>query len=198
MSIDAEARLILEHRGRIIAVTGLGKAFVLLAVICGLPGIFWVAEVFHTAMREDRAANELTTPLRFLLGPVAVSTVGFWLLVRIGRGLQRFSPWSRRAALAVLVPACVPPLVLFFGAVQGGLPVQASLMLGLLATPVLGSFLLASSETDQHFTLKDREAAEESLADPPRMGLLAGFAVKFLFVAISLGAMIVLASLSRG
>jgi hypothetical protein len=195
MSIDAEPGLILEHRRRMTAVTGLGKAFVLLAVICGLLGILWIAEVFQTAVREDRAANELTTTLRFLLGPVAVTTLGFWLLFRIGRGLLRFSPWSRRAALAVLMTACVPPLVVFLGAAQDGPSVQSALMLVLLAPLALGSFLLASSETSLLFTSEYHEAAC-SLANPPRKGRLAGLAIKVLVVAISLGSTIVLASLS--
>ncbi len=137
MMIEREAELEIDHRGRLMAVRGLGKAFIVLASISALVGILWVADSFRRAIRHDPMPNETTTTVGMLLVPVAISVVVAWLLFRLGQELQRLAPWSRWAAMSVLVPACIPPLVFFFSAVRGEVYERAALMLALAIPPAL-------------------------------------------------------------
>src|SRR5258708_7752042 len=107
MIIEGEADLGIDHRGRMMAVGGLGKAFTVLASISALVGILWIADSFRIAICHDHMPNDMTRTVGMLMAPVALSVVVTWLLFRIGQGPQRLAPWFRWAAVAVLVPACI-------------------------------------------------------------------------------------------
>jgi len=83
------------------------------------------------------APNETIRTLGILWKPVIFSVVLGWLLFDVGRGLRRFLPWARRGALVFLVPACVPPLVVFFSAMRAGAYPEATLAVLVLALPAL-------------------------------------------------------------
>jgi hypothetical protein len=197
MMIEAEADLGIDHRGRLMAVRALGKAFIVLASISALVGILWVADSFRSAIPQDPMPNETTTTVGVLLTPVALSVVVTWLLFRIGQGLQRHAPWSRSAALAVLVPVCIPPLVFFFSAVRGGVYERAALMLALAIPPALAALLLASSAADLLFSPKSKEAQKDSHGYESWTGSRAGLVIKIFITLVTLAALIALISLSH-
>ena len=197
MIIEREAELGINHRGRLMAVRALGKAFIVLASISALVGILWVADSFRSAIRHDPMPNETTTTVGMLLVPVAISVVVAWLLFRIGQGLQRHAPWSRWAAVAVLVPACIPPLVFFFSAVRGEVYERAALMLALAIPPALGALLLASSAADLLFSPKSVEQCKDAHAYPSWTGSRAGLVIKLFITLVTLAALIAMIALSH-
>jgi hypothetical protein len=197
MMIEGEVDLGIDHRGRLMAVRALGKTFTVLASISALVGILWVADSFRSAIRQDPRPNETTGILGMLLAPVALAVGAPWLLFRIGQGLQRLASWSRWAAVAVLVPACIPPLVFFFSAVRGQVYERAALMLALTIPPALGALLLASSAADPLFNPKSKEARKDSYGYPSWIGSRSGLVIKVFMTVITLAAMIALIALSH-
>src|SRR5262249_27437786 len=137
--------------------------------------------------------NETIETLKILGTPVLLSVLGFWFLYRVGRGLQRRSPVARWAAVALLVPACIPPLVLFFSAVRNGAHSGAAFAIGLLFPPAAGAWLLSAATTDRLF----RPKGPALVADSPKDGASTRIGAKVFLLAVGVVMMIVLIVMSR-
>ena len=145
------------------------------------------------ATRLGPVQDETFETLKILATPVLLSAFVCWSLFGVGRGVLRHSAFARWAAVALLVPTCIPPLVLFFSAVRNGAHSGAALAVGLLIPPAAGAWLLSGTKTDRLFRPKD--LAVVALSPEARMST--GMAAKFFLMSIGVVVMIVLLVMSR-
>jgi hypothetical protein len=190
---EADSELLSASSGREQAVRFVGSCFVLLAVVAAVLGLGWVAGTLRAATRLGPVQNETFETLKILAAPVLLSAFGCWSLFGVGRGVLRRSAFARWAAVALLVSACIPPLVLFFSAVRNGAHSGAALAIGLLIPPAAGAWLLSGTKTDRLF----RPKGQALVADLPEAGVSTGMAAKFFLMAIGVVVMIVLLVMSR-
>jgi hypothetical protein len=186
--LEVESDALVAHRPGARGVKVVGTCFSLLGGLAGLGGALWVVDSFRRVAGAGAVQDETFQTLKALGIPVLVSVLGVWLLIAIGRGLNRGSPLARWGALALLVTACVPPLVLFFSAVRGGEGTDAACALAFLLPPAGGSLLLSRSSTDLLFRAKGG-----AILDATPAGLVA----RLLFMVLGLVAIIVLMALAR-
>jgi hypothetical protein len=166
MMVGDDVELSLVGRGRVIAIRLVGMFFRFLAGVAGLTGVFWIAASYKDALGLSAGSDGLLPTFARLITPVAVSVLGTWFLRRVDQGLSRGSPTSRWAAVCLLVPACIPPLVYFFSAVRAGSPAGAALTLLLLIPPTFATLVLADWRTDPLFGSKAVAVAGAATAAP--------------------------------
>jgi hypothetical protein len=185
----------------------LGSCFSFFGVITILLGLVWIAEVFgivndvgvvkgiEDSVREafpSQADNQFFQLLRVVAPPVLFMVVFAWLLFRIGRGLRQLSPRARWAALAFLVPACVPPLVVFFVAVRVRAVFTGAGAVLMLIIPAAGSLALSVSSSDLIFSPGYRALVG------PEPGPLAQFVSKIIVFLLCMGLLVTIALISSG
>jgi hypothetical protein len=195
MTVEAEFDVTNQHRFRLAALQSLGTGFIIIASLWALSGALWIAQSFGRAVLQKAVPNELAVTAQGFVAPVAVTVIGSLVLLRVGRGLRRLLPWARWVALVILVPACIPAAVYFFGAARAGSYEYEALSLAILAPLALSALLLASLKTDLIFSPKYRAAARGSQANRLRAESQASLGVKVVVIALSLVAMIVLITL---
>ncbi len=174
-----------------------GACFVFLAIVAAGLGIAWIAVSFQSATRVRAEADELMQTVKLIAMPVVLSVCGFWFLFGIGRGLGRRSPIARWAAVAVLGPACIPPLLFFYRAMRAEVYSGAVCAVAFLFPPAAGALLLTASKTDLLFHPKYPALAGDlrgsSPVAPTRMGLAAKVGLVVIGLAVTI-ALLVLSS----
>jgi hypothetical protein len=192
----AGSEFTLVHRALEVVIRTVSSCFLLVALVAIVLGLIWVDNAV-IAIRGEGLLKAFEDFGRYLLPaqmdreearlrwvvvpPVVFGLVIMMLFYRIGRGLRRLSPWARWSALVVLLPACVPPLVLFFAALRAGESLAAIWPLVMLIVPASGALALSLSQSDVLFSQRYRTLVG---ADP---GPLAQNVSKIVLVLYSLG-----------
>jgi hypothetical protein len=179
-------------RGRVLAVRLVGTCFGLLGGVAALVGVFWIIEVFRSGGRVGAAPEGLAETVFRVGVPVVISVAGTWFFFRVGQGLRRGSRLARWIAVVLLVPACIPPLVLLFHAIRGGMYAGVAFALVLLAPPASASLLLTDWKTDVLFRPKGAALAERIEAAPTASGSAVGLILKVVLLVLGFVATIVL------
>lgn len=191
--IDDESEIPRAGRGRLLALRLVATCFGVLGGITGLVGAYWVLQAFWSGRRTEAASGGPAEMVETLIVPIVVMVAGTWFFYRIGRGLRQRSRAARWAAVGLLVPACVPPLTLFFLAIRGGILVGAALALMLLIPPASGSLLLTSWKTDTLFRAEKAALSEESRPS----NSVEGMVLKMVLLAFALVLTLALVAISQ-
>lgn len=183
-------------RFRPIAIQLLATCFVLLAAFAGLAGLIGVVQMFQGSRLARGQAASFGATLATLLVPVVVLVAGTWFLFRIGRGLRRYDPRARWAAVALLAIACVPPLTLAFAAARGGSSGGVVLSMVVLIPTAWAALMLSSARTDSLFAANGPAAIDLEIG-PASEAVRAGPLLKLALAAFVVLLMIVLISMTR-
>jgi hypothetical protein len=201
-AVTAASELTLIRRSLEVVIRTVGSCFLLVALVAIVLGLIWMDNAF-IAIRGEGLVKGLEDFGRYLLPVqmereearlrwVVVPPVVFALLLlmffyRIGRGLRRLSPWARWSALVLLLPACIPPLVLFFVALRAGVYFAALWPLVMLIIPASGALALALPQSDALFSKRYRALVG------PDPGPLAQNVSKIVLILFSVGVFVTIA-----
>ena len=167
IEIGDDPELAPVSRGRVRAIRLVGRCIVFLAAVTALMAVVWIIAIFRDEGRTKTVGNELLSTLGMLALPITTLVAGTWVLFRIGRGLRDGSPIARLAAIALITPLCVPPLVIFFSAVRNGVYIGAAVAIAFLSPPAAAVLLLTAPDTDPLFGSKSHAVVRQK-GDKPR------------------------------
>ncbi len=195
MLTGVELELGMPRRARECLIRALGSCFIVLAAGTTILGLVALVHGFLKATLIEQAPDETLRTVVLIGVPLVVSLLLGWLQFRLGQGLRKLTPLARSVALVLLVPACVPPLVVFFHAVRAGALPEAALSLLGLAVLAGASLLLGSAGTDCLFSPEYRAISR----DPPHFfpNTHPGLAILFRVLIMVIGTIVAILILAR-
>jgi hypothetical protein len=144
-------------------------------------------EEFARMLSPRQIQTEYVQFCLVVVPPVVFAAILFMCVYRIGRGLGRLSASARWPALVFLLPACVPPLVIFFATLRAGAYWAVVWPLFMLIIPAGGALALSLAQCDVVFSPSYLATVG------PEPSIRAQLLSKFIVVLFSLGLIVTIA-----